>query len=150
MHTERATRHIAAEPGQIFRAFTDPELFLRWIVPEGMTGELIDFDAERGYRMRLTYDHPPAGGGKADAESDVSVVQRVEIDIPRRLVERVDFPSDDPSYAGTMTMTWTLDAEPGGTLVTVEASDVPAGIPQDVHLGALVSSLAQLARVVGG
>jgi uncharacterized protein YndB with AHSA1/START domain len=148
MRADRATRHIAATPEHVFVAFTDPELFVRWLAPEGMTGRLDEFDAERGYRMVLTYDHPPAGGGKADAESDVSVVRRVEVDPPRRLVEAVDFPSDDPSFAGTMTMTWTFESEPGGTLVTVEATDVPAGIPQDVHLGGLVSSLAQLAHLV--
>jgi uncharacterized protein YndB with AHSA1/START domain len=148
MRADRATRHITADAATVFRAFTDPDLFVHWIVPEEMSGELLSFDAETGYRMRLTYDHPPAGGGKADAESDLSVVRRTEVVPPRRLVEAVDFPSDDPAYGGTMVMTWTLEDEPGGTLVTIEATDVPAGIPQEVHLGALVSSLAQLAHLV--
>jgi uncharacterized protein YndB with AHSA1/START domain len=148
MRADRATRHIHADPERVFRAFTDPDVFVQWLPPEGMTAHLEEFDAERGYRMVLVYDEAPAGGGKATADSDVSVVRRTEIDPPHRIVEKADFPSDDPAFAGTMTMTWTLDAEPGGTLVAVEATDVPDGIPQDVHVGALVSTLAQLARAV--
>lgn len=147
MRADRATRHIAATPERVFVAFTDPELFVRWITPEGMTGALEEFDPDAGYRMVLTYDHPPEGGGKASEDSDVSVVRRVTVDAPTRLVEAVDFPSDDPAYAGTMIMTWTLEQEPDGTLVTIEATDVPPGIPQDVHIGALVASLAQLAHL---
>lgn len=148
MRADRANRHIAAEPDRVFRAFTDPDLFVSWLPPEGMTGRLEEFDAERGYRMVLHYDAPPPGGGKATEDSDVSVVRRVLVDPPRMLVEEVDFPSPDPSFAGTMRMTWTFQREPEGTLVTVEATDVPEGVRQDVHVGALISSLAQLARVV--
>src|SRR3546814_19078745 len=113
-----------------------------------MSGVLEEFDAERGYRMVLTYDHAPEGGGKASSDTDVSVVRRVELDAPRRIVEEVDFPSGDPAFAGTMRMTWAFEPEATGTLVTVEAIDAPDGIDQDVHVGAMISSLAQLPRTV--
>lgn len=145
---DRATRHVRADREAVFRAFTDPELFVRWLPPEGMTGRLVEFDAECGYRMVLTYEHPPQGGGKASADTDVAVVRRMEVRPPERLVEEADFPSDDPAFAGTMRMTWTFEAEDAGTLVTVEATDVPVGIDQDVHVGALVTTLIQLAHVV--
>jgi uncharacterized protein YndB with AHSA1/START domain len=148
MRAERATRHITADPERVFRAFTDPDLFVAWIPPEGMSGRLEEFDPERGYRMVLTYDHPPEGGGKASPDTDISVVRRVEVDPPRRLLEEVEFPSGDPSFAGTMRMTWTFEPEATGTLVTVEATGAPDGIDQDVHVGAMISSLAQLARAV--
>jgi uncharacterized protein YndB with AHSA1/START domain len=148
MRVDRATRHIAAAPETVFRAFVDPRLLERWLAPEDMTARLEQFDADRGYTMVLTYDHPPAGGGKATADSDVSVVRRTLVDPPRRIVEEVEFPSDVPAFSGTMTLTWSLEPEPEGTLVTVEATDVPRGIPQDVHVGALVGALAQLARIV--
>lgn len=148
MRADRAARHIAAEPERIFRAFTDPDVFVQWLPPEGMRAHLEEFDADTGYRMVLTYDHPPEGGGKASADTDVSVVRRVVVDPPRRLVEEADFPSDDPAFAGTMTLAWSLEPVAVGTLVTVEATGVPEGIPQDVHVDALVSTLAQLAHVV--
>jgi hypothetical protein len=52
----------------------------------------------------------------------------VDIVTGARVVQAVDFVSDDPAYAGTMTMTWQLAAEPGGTRVEIRADDVPAGI----------------------
>jgi hypothetical protein len=40
----------------------------------------------------------------------------------------VDFVSDDPAFAGTMTMTWVVRAVDGGTRVELTADDVPDGI----------------------
>ena len=36
----RITRDFAGTPAQLFRAHTDPELFARWIGPDGMTDDL--------------------------------------------------------------------------------------------------------------
>ena len=45
-----------------------------------------------------------------------------------RVVQAVDFESDDPSFAGTMTMTWELHSTDDGTIVEIKAEDVPVGI----------------------
>ena len=132
----------------MFAAFVDADALEAWLPPEGMTGRLERFDADAGYRMVLTYLEPPEGGGKASADSDVSEVRRTEVVAGRRIVEEVDFPSDDPAFAGTMVMTWTFEPQGDGTLVTITATDVPRGIDQDVHVGALESSLRQLAAHV--
>jgi hypothetical protein len=60
-------------------------------------------------------------------------------------VQEVDFESDDPAYAGTMTMTWTLTPAADGTLVEIRADDVPAGISQADHAAGMASSLDHLA-----
>ena len=62
-----------------------------------------------------------------------------------RVVQSVDFVSDDPAYAGTMTMTWEVTAVDGGTRVDIRADDVPDGISADDHAAGLASSLANLA-----
>jgi uncharacterized protein YndB with AHSA1/START domain len=147
MRVDEASHRISAAPEHVFGAFLDPDLFVSWLPPEGMSGRLERFDAD-GYRLVLTYLDPPTGGGKATADSDVADVRRVVVDPPHRLVEEVDFPSDDPAYAGTMTMTWTFVADGDGTLVTIAATEVPRGIDHDVHVGALTDSLRQLARAV--
>lgn len=148
MRVDAASRFIAAEPDEVFRAFTNPALMLEWLPPEGMSGHFERFDAETGYRLVLHYDEPPSGGGKASADEDVAEVRRVEVDPPERLVEQVDFTSDDPAFAGTMTMTWTFTEGDGGTYVDVEATDVPPGIDPDDHAVGLASSLSNLARLV--
>jgi hypothetical protein len=57
----------------------------------------------------------------------------------------VDFVSDDPKFAGTMTMTWAVAAVDGGTRVDIIADDVSDGISADDHATGLASSLENLA-----
>lgn len=150
MRVDAASRFIAAEPADVFRAFVEPALLLAWLPPEGMAGRFETFDPEAGYRMVLRYLEPPEGGGKASVDEDIAVVRRVRVEAPEMLVEEVDFPSDDPAFAGTMTMTWTFTEGDGGTYVDIEATDVPPGIDPDDHAAGLTSSLANLARLVEG
>ena len=62
-----------------------------------------------------------------------------------RVVQAVDFESDDPAFAGTMTMTWAVQASDHGTLVEFIADDVPVGISAEDHAAGMTSSLEQLA-----
>jgi hypothetical protein len=65
-----------------------------------------------------------------------------------RVVQAVDFVSDDPAYAGTMTMTWDVTAVDAGTRLDIRADDVPAGISAEDHAAGLASSPANLATSV--
>ena len=60
-------------------------------------------------------------------------------------MQAVDFVSDDPTYAGTMTMTWEVTPVDAGTRVEIRADDVPDGIAAEDHAAGLASSLANLA-----
>ena len=62
--------------------------------------------------------------------------------------QAVDFVSDDPANAGTMTMTWEVAAAGAGTRVDIVAEDVPDGISAEDHAAGLASSLAKLAAYV--
>lgn len=48
----RITRDFHATPAQLMRAHTDPELFARWIGPDGMRTTILDWDATTGGRWR--------------------------------------------------------------------------------------------------
>ena len=48
----RVTRDVDATPAQLMRAHTDPELFARWVGPNGMETEILDWDATTGGRWR--------------------------------------------------------------------------------------------------
>ena len=48
----RITRDFAATPAQLFRAHTDPELFARWVGPDGMTTTVDRWDATSGGSWR--------------------------------------------------------------------------------------------------
>ena len=68
--------------------------------------------------MVLTYSDASGAPGKATADSDIVEARFVDIVPGERIVQAVDFVSDDPAYAGTMTMTWqvtAVDAERAST-----------------------------------
>ena len=106
--TDRASRVIAAPPERVWAALVNPEALMAWLPPGGMTGRFERFDARPGgsYRMVLTYSDASGAPGKATAESDIVEARFVDIVPGERVVQAVDFVSDDPAYAGTMTMTW--------------------------------------------
>ena len=149
MRVDSASRLLAAPPDAIFRAFVEPDLLGAWLPPEGMAGRLERFDPVPGggFRMVLRYEQSE-GRGKFTEDSDVADTRIVALEPPNRVVWAVDFPSDDPAFAGTMTMAWSFAAGESGTLVTVRCTDVPSGIDPQDHAVGLSSSLAQLEQVV--
>jgi uncharacterized protein YndB with AHSA1/START domain len=100
--------------------------------------------------MRLTYLDAPVAGGKSDAESDVVEATFVEIAPDDRVVQAVVFQSDDPSFTGTMTMTWMVTEVEGGTRIDMRADDVPPGISAEDHVAGMESSLTNLATYLSG
>lgn len=146
--SDTASRVIAAPLTRVFAALIDPDALVEWLPPAGMTGRFDHFDARPGgsYRMVLTYTDPPAHGGKTDADSDVVEGRFVEIEPDERVVQAGDFASEDPSFDGTMTMTWTVTRVDGGTRVDLRADDVPPGISAKDHQDGMNSSLQNLAE----
>jgi uncharacterized protein YndB with AHSA1/START domain len=148
--TDTASRVIAAPVEQVYAALVDPNALLAWLPPAGMTGRFERFDLRPGgsYRMVLTFVDASTGRGKATAESDVVRARFVEIVPDERVVQAVDFVTDDPAYAGTMTMTWEVASVEGGTRIAIRAEDVPDGISAEDHAAGMSSSLANLAAYV--
>jgi uncharacterized protein YndB with AHSA1/START domain len=145
--TDTASRVIAAPPERVYAALVDPDALIAWLPPDGMSGRFDRFDARPGgsYRMVLTYDDASGAPGKATADSDIVEGRFLEVVPGARVVQAVDFVSDDPAYAGIMTMTWEVTAGDGGTRVEIRADDVPDGITSEDHAAGLASSLANLA-----
>ena len=145
--TDRASRVIAAPLERTWAALVDPEALLAWLPPGGMTGRFERFDARPGgsYRMVLTYSGASGAPGKATADSDIVEARFVDIVPGERVVQAVDFVSDNPAYVGTMIMTWEVTAADGGTRVDIVAKDVPDGISAEDHAAGLDSSLTKLA-----
>ena len=134
----------------MYEALVDPEALTTWLPPTGMTGRFERYDLRPGgsYRLVLTYDDPTMASGKTTADADVVEGRFVEVVPGVRVVQAVDFESEDPAFAGTMTMTWSVSEADGGTLVTFRADDVPSGITAEDHAAGLASSLANLAQLV--
>ena len=141
---------IAASADRVFAALVDRDALEVWLPPSGMSATFERFDAVPGgsYRLVLTYDDATAAPGKTSAEADVVEARFVEIVPGERVVQAVDFVAEDPAFAGTMTMTWTVEPTEHGTRVEIVADDVPDGITAEDHAAGMASSLDNLARHV--
>ncbi|OEO28263.1 ATPase [Devosia insulae DS-56] len=150
LRIDTASRIIAAPPEAIYRAFVDREALLAWLPPEGMTGEMLEFEPRPGgaFRMALHYSVP--GHGKTTEDTDIVDSEFAELVPNQRVVQLVRFKSDDPAFAGIMRMVWDLEPVDGGTRVIILAEDVPPGISKEDHDEGLRSSLENLARYVEG
>jgi uncharacterized protein YndB with AHSA1/START domain len=137
---------IAAPPERVWAALVDPGALLAWLPPGEMTGRFERFDVRPGgsYRMVLTYPDDSGAPGKASADSDIVEARFIDIAPGARIVQAVDFVSDDPANAGIMTMTWQVTAVNGGARVDIIAEDVPDGISAEDHAAGLASSLTKL------
>jgi len=145
--TDRASLLVHVDRARAFDALTNSEALLAWLPPAGMHGRFEQFDMREGgsYRLILTYEDASDAPGKTAADADASTVRVVQIIPGERVVQEIDFDSDDPAFAGTMRMEWTLHDDQEGTIVEVVARNVPTGVRARDHAAGLTSSLANLA-----
>jgi uncharacterized protein YndB with AHSA1/START domain len=144
----RVSKIIKAPRRTIYQAFLDPEAVVSWLPPDGMKGRVYEFDAREGgaYRMSLTYvesDH--SSRGKTSEHTDVVRGRFLELIPDERIVQLVEFESEDPAFAGPMTITWTLADVTGGTEVAIRCENAPEGIRPSDHEAGLRSTLENLA-----
>lgn len=95
-------REFAAPAALVHRAHTDPELFVRWMGPQGTTVRLDRFDPVTGGAFRYVVEAP--GGGAWPFRGSYHEV------------------SD-----GLIVHTWEYEDEPGATLETLRFIDLPDG-----------------------
>lgn len=153
MYSSTVTGVVPAPRHDVYRAMLDPEAVARWRVPDGMSAEVHELDARVGGRIRisLTYDDP-AVAGKSGGATDTYSGRFVELVPGERIVEEIEFETDDPALRGRMTMTTTLRETGdggGGTEVEIRHDGVPDAVPpSDNELGTRMA-LDRLARLVG-
>lgn len=142
-----AKRIVKAPPSGIYQAFLNPKSLVSWLPPRGMEGRIDEFQAWEGgiYRITLTYVGSERIAGKTTENSDVVQAKFLELAEDKRIVQQIRFESEDPAFAGNMTMTWNLRTVPEGTEVSIVCENVPEGIRQEDHEEGLKSTLANLA-----
>lgn len=142
---------VDASPATIYWALLHPEALSSWLAPQGMSArvEMLDAREDGAFRFVLTHTEPshPAAG-KTSEHADVVRGRYLALDENERVVQLVEFDSEDPAFAGEMTMTWLLVPVARGTRVTIRAENVPEGIRPEDHEEGMRSTLANLARFV--
>jgi uncharacterized protein YndB with AHSA1/START domain len=146
--TDSASRVIHASPETIYKAFLDREAVTIWRAPKGMQCYVFEFDPQQGgkFRMSFTYiSQQHEGEGKSSAHQDIFHGVFKELIPNQKIVEIVQFESDNPAYADEMTVATTLDPLGENTKVTFTCSNVPVGIKPEDHKKGINSTLDNLA-----
>jgi len=143
--------HINAPRVIIYRALIDADAVARWMVPTGMTSHVHTFDpCEDGvFRISLTYD-APTEAGKTTAHTDTYHGRFVKLVPNEKVVEVVEFETDDPAMQGEMTITFTLTDADGGTEVYAVHDQLPPGLSTSDNETGWRLSLAKLATLTSG
>src|SRR5918997_357273 len=120
------TRHINAPRAKVYGALLNARAVATWKVPDGMTCQVHEFDAREGgaFRISLTYDEP-TGTGKTTAHTDTYHGRFATLVPNERVVEVVEFETDDPGMQGEMTITISLTDADGGTEITAVHDNLP-------------------------
>lgn len=118
------------------------------MVPDGMSSVVHEFDVRPGgrFRISLTYDSSDAVG-KTSSRTDTSHGRFVTLTPDEKVVQAVEFETDDPTLQGESIITYTLTRAGAETDVLAVHENLPPGVPPaDNELG-FSMSLAKLAAL---
>jgi uncharacterized protein YndB with AHSA1/START domain len=133
----RIARHVNAPRANVYRALLDAQAVATWMVPDGMTSHVHEFEAHLGgsFRISLTYN-APTGTGKTTAHTDTYHGHFVRLVPNEQVIEVMEFETPDPAMQGEMTITFTLRDANGGTDVEGVHENLPPGVsPADNETG---------------
>lgn len=140
--TVRLHRVLRCTPEQLYRAFTSPDAWAKWLPPHGFTGRVHEMDVREGGSYRMSFTHLASGHTHSFGGRFVELVPG------QRLRYTATF--DDPSLPGEMADTVTMAAVTGGTELHVVQDGILEAIPlASCYLG-WQQSLTLLAQLVEG
>jgi uncharacterized protein YndB with AHSA1/START domain len=149
VYSTKVAVHIKAPREAVYRALTDAGAIAYWRVPDGMSTHVHEFDAREGGRFRVSLSYAdPTTAGKSAGHTDTYHGHFAELVPNERVVEVLEFESDDPALAGTMTMTTTLTAADDGTAVVLLQEGVPDVVPVADNETGFRMALEKLAKLV--
>ena len=139
-NTIRLHRVLQAPPERVYRAFLDANAMVKWLPPNGFTGQVHHLDAKVGgtYSMsftNFTTEKSHSFGG-----------EYLELTPNERIRHTDKF--DDPNLPGEMQTTITLKQVSVGTELSIVQEGVPAVIPAEACYLGWQESLTLLAKLV--
>lgn len=154
-HSSRVSRIIKAPRHAVYQAFVDEQIVARWLAPGSMQIHVHHFEPHVGgtFRISLTYQNPAdAGRGKTESATDTYHGRFVALIPDEKVVEAIEFESNDPGLAGEMTMTVLLAPEmihgAEATELTLIYENVPPAIRAEDNEEGARQSLAKLAALL--
>lgn len=148
---DTAAKIIHASPGALYNAFLDPISVSQWRPPQGMECHVYSLEPCTGGHFKMAFIYKDAEHsvqGKTSEHEDLVEGTFAELSPGRKIVEAVNFKSDDPAFAGTMMITTTFTPVVNGTEVRFTCEHVPPGIRPEDHQMGMQSSLENLSKFV--
>lgn len=138
--TIRLHRVLKAPPERVYRAFLDAKAMVKWLPPNGFTGQVHHLDARVGgsYRMSFTNFNSEKSHSFGGEYLELTPNERI------RHTDRFD----DANLPGEMQTTITLKQVSVGTELNIVQEGVPAVIPAEACYLGWQESLILLAKLI--
>lgn len=139
-NTVNLHRVLKSTPDRIFRAFTTPAAFAKWLPPFGFFGTVQEMDARVGGRYKMSFTNLTTGDshGFGGAYLELAAGERI----------RYTAEFDDPNLPGQMQTTITMRQVSCGVELNIVQEGIPALIPVEACYLGWQESLTLLAQLV--
>ena len=139
-NTIQLHRVLTSTSDKIWRAFTQPDAFARWLPPNGFTAHIYEMDVKVGGKWRASFTNFTTNtemffGGRY-----------LELKLNECIAYTATF--DDPNLPGEMTTRVTIKPVSVGVEIHVTQSGIPSMIPLEACYLGWQESLRHLARLV--
>ena len=131
-------RVLRATPERIYRAFLDPDAFMKWLPPNGFTGKVHHLDARVGGSYKASFTNFTSGKSHSFGGKYLELVPN----------ERLRWTDELDDLPGEMTVTVQLKKVSVGTEMHIVQAGVPDAIPPESCTLGWQESLALLAKLV--
>lgn len=138
--TIRLHRVFKAPAERVYRAFLDPTAMVKWLPPNGFTGEVHHMDAKVGGSYKMSFKNFTTGNSHSFGGEYLELVPNERIRNSDRF--------DDPNMPGEMLNTITFKQVSVGTEVNIVQEGVPSFIPAEACYLGWQESLKLLAQLV--
>ena len=139
-NTIRLHRVLQAPPERVYRAFLDANAMVKWLPPNGFTGQVHHLDARVGGTYRMSFTN-------FTSEKSHSFGGEYRELTPNERIRHTD-KFEDPNLPGEMQTTITFQQVSVGTELTIVQEGVPAVIPTEACYLGWQESLTLLAKLV--
>ena len=139
-NTIRLHRVLHAPPERVYRAFLDAKAMVKWLPPNGFTGQVHHLEAVVGGTYKMSFTNFSTGNSHSFGGEYLEL-------IPNERIRHTDR-FDDPNLPGEMQTTITLKKVSVGTELNIVQEGVPAVIPAEACYLGWQESLMLLAKLV--
>ena len=133
-------RVLTSTPDKIWRAFTEPDAFARWLPPNGFTAHVYEMNVKVGGTWRMSFTNFTTHGEMAFGGNYLELREN------ECIAYTASF--EDPNLPGEMTTRVTIKPVSVGVEIHITQSGIPSMIPTEACYLGWQESLRHLARLV--